>query len=1144
MHQETMTIPDAQARHDALDPERSFIVQAPAGSGKTGLLIQRYLALLPRAGSPEEITAITFTRKAAAEMRERVLDAMARAQSDVPPENSHEKKTWMLARKAVQQDDAHGWGIRENPARLRICTIDSLCAVLTRQMPVLSGFGVQPQVMADARPLYREAATDTVMDLESAADWSDALESLIRHMDNNIGKVERMIAEMLAGRDQWLRHVAGRADTRLQRESLENALCRVIESVLEKARREMPDSVATRLPSLCRFAAKNLFSTAPGSRICECLEMEAIPACIPETLGTWNGIADLLLTKDGGIRKTADKRIGFPVGPDRSAGEKTDKTVYTEKKTEFKALLAEIAHCEAFAEALNAVRLLPAPYYTEDQWHLLEALFEILKLSVAHLQLVFSKHGGVDFTEISLRAQRALGDAQAPTDLALRLDYGIHHILVDEFQDTSISQFELLLRLTAGWMPGDGKTFFAVGDPMQSIYSFREAEVGLFLKAWESGMGPHLPLQPLTLAANFRSDRGIVEWVNKAFAGAFPERSDPATGAVAYSPCRAVHSHGYRPAVRVHPVIDGGDDIVAQTVVACIHDAHRDNPDENIAVLVRGRPHLRMILPALRAEKIPYRAVEIDALGDRPVISDLTAIARALSHPADRVAWLALLRGPWCGLGLADLFVLAGEDHNAAIYEQIQNPGRLSQLSEDGRERLERVRPVLNRAMARRGRMPLRSLVEKTWTALGGPACATEGDIGDASVYLDFLEQKADGPLLIDYQIFENEVMGLFSSPDPDAGEGLQVMTIHKAKGLQFDRVIIPALEKTPMADSEKLLLWQELPEEDLSSPELLLAPIAESGGGGDPTYNYIKNLHKKKNAHEVNRLLYVAATRARRRLDLVGAVKRKSTGGPALPDRRALLYSLWPVVEESFVSACEETPPEIESFEKATDAGAEPYIRRLSRRWQAPPLPGDVSAMGKPHLSPAAEATDSDAPPFDWAGMTVRMTGTVVHKWLRVICETGVDNWDERRIAAVSEKIRAELAAGGVEKDALDKAVAMVIAALNQTLADDTGRWLLFGHYGGQCEYPLAGLVDNRMVYVVIDRTFIDPDGILWIVDYKSGTHTGGGLDAFMAQERMRYEKQTALYTALMQHKEPGRQIRRALYFPMFAGWSPWPAA
>ncbi len=1140
-------IPDAQARQGALNPEASFIVQAPAGSGKTGLLVQRFLALLSRVRSSEEIIAITFTRKAAAEMKERVLSALKRAGSDAPPETPHEAVTWALARKARAHDAASGWDLMNNPSRLRISTIDALCASLVRRMPVLAGLGMQPQIIENADPLYREAAANTVMELESAADWSDSVEALIRHVDNHIGRVEALIAAMLTRRDQWLRHVVDAADIRLQRESLEAALCGEIESALCKARAHMPAAVVRGLPGLARFAANNLFSGAPGSDICQCLEMHEIPECIPNELGTWQGIAELLLTKTGGFRKSVDKRIGFPAKAD---GDAADNAAFARQKNEFKALLEDISGCEAFAEALHGVRLIPAPYYTEEQWRLVEALFEILKLSVAHLHLVFQKQGAVDFTEMSLRAASALGGSEDPTDLALLLDYGISHILVDEFQDTSISQFELFLKLTAGWMPGDGRTFFAVGDPMQSIYRFREAEVGLFLKAWESGLGPHLPLERLRLVTNFRSDAGIVTWINDTFVHVFPEKSDISTGAVAYSPSAAVHPEGDGPAVRVHPLAEKSHDREAEIVADCIRRARHTHPAGSVAVLVRSRSHLTKILPGLRQSEIPYRAVEIEALGKRPVISDLTALTRALSHPADRVAWLAVLRAPWCGLRLEDLHALAGDESERPLYERMQEPARRAHLSGDGRARLDRVLPVLNKAMAMRGRWPLRRLVEHTWTALGGPACVKMADISDAGVYLDFLESSIDTDALIDYPAFEDALMHLFSRPDPEADTTVEVMTIHKAKGLEFDTVIVPGLERVPRGESEKLLLWQELPHEDPSRAGLLLAPIAEAGTEKDPTYTYIKTRDLEKNAQETRRLLYVAATRARKRLEVVGCVNRAANGGPALPNQRSLLHCLWPAVANTFFAALREKaeagegghadhPPVDASADVA--APAPPLIRRLCLPWEAPSLPGDVP-MESGQKAVSENGAGSEPLRFDWAGITVRMVGTIVHKWLRIICETGMDSWDEDRLSGLPVKIRADLAGIGMEQSRLADAADMVVSALRATLADETGCWLLHPHHGGRCEYPLAGKIDDRVVYSVIDRTFIDAQGVRWIIDYKSGVHRGGGTDQFMAHELVRYENQTGIYAALMKKKEPGRKIRRALYFPMFSGWCPWP--
>ena len=215
----TVVIPDLAQRREALDPRRSFIVQAPAGSGKTELLIQRYLGLLAAVDHAKEIVAVTFTRKAAGEMRERVLQALQDARAGKTGETAHEALTLRLAAAALARDQAAGWRLIDNPARLRIQTIDALCAGLTRQMPVLSRFGAQPESVEDALPLYREAAQATLALIDEDADVAGDVERLLIHLDNNSARIEDLIAGMLARRDQWLRHVHGR-----EREELEGAL--------------------------------------------------------------------------------------------------------------------------------------------------------------------------------------------------------------------------------------------------------------------------------------------------------------------------------------------------------------------------------------------------------------------------------------------------------------------------------------------------------------------------------------------------------------------------------------------------------------------------------------------------------------------------------------------------------------------------------------------------------------------------------------------------------------------------------------------------------------------------------------------------------------------------------------------------------
>ena len=404
---EARRVPDLDARLAALAPARSFIVQAPAGSGKTELLIQRYLGLLATVNEPEEIVAITFTRKAAAEMRERVLRALAQAAAGAPAESEHAQRTLELARAARAREAERGWRIADSPARLRIQTIDSLCAALTRQMPVLSRFGAQPEIVEDAGALYAEAARAAVELIDSKGPVAEHVARLLDHLDNNVARVEELLIEMLRRRDHWLRHLIAN-----ERAELEGALRAERRAALARADALLPAQERAELLALANHAQGNL-GAAP---------LAAFPDA--EDAQGWATLAALLLKKDGGWREKLDKRQGFAAG---AAGKPW--------KQRHALLIGRIADA-ALATALAEVRDLPPASYSEAQWQVLEAITELLRHAVGQLKLVFQARGQVDFTEVSQRALLALEDSAGPTELALRLDYQIRHLLVDEFQDT------------------------------------------------------------------------------------------------------------------------------------------------------------------------------------------------------------------------------------------------------------------------------------------------------------------------------------------------------------------------------------------------------------------------------------------------------------------------------------------------------------------------------------------------------------------------------------------------------------------------------------------------------------------------------------------------------------------------------------
>ena len=296
---------DLKQRRRALNPAESFIVQAPAGSGKTELLIQRYLQMLSLVNAPEEIVAITFTRKAAAEMRGRIINALEQVAYEQPAADAAAEITHSLAAQVIAQDAKQEWQLLDNPGRLRIQTIDSLTASLTRQMPILSGFGAQPETLENASELYQLAAANTLTELESGDAWSDSIAILLRHLDNDLPRVRNMLADMLARRDQWLRRI-----TKQQlREDLEASLAHLVESVLSQASQCLSSEFHAELLALLRFSAKNLQDTGSESIITSCLDIEKLPGDGAGDLDQWQAITTLLFTKEDAWRKAMNRML-------------------------------------------------------------------------------------------------------------------------------------------------------------------------------------------------------------------------------------------------------------------------------------------------------------------------------------------------------------------------------------------------------------------------------------------------------------------------------------------------------------------------------------------------------------------------------------------------------------------------------------------------------------------------------------------------------------------------------------------------------------------------------------------------------------------------------------------------------------------
>jgi ATP-dependent exoDNAse (exonuclease V) beta subunit len=1097
---------DRAARARALDPTRSILLEAPAGSGKTTVLTQRVLRLLAGVDEPEEVLAITFTRKAAAEMRERVLEAL---RADSPGSSEQARLTHELALAVRRHAERRDWALEQNPSRLRIQTIDALNHSIASRLPIAARAGGRLRVHERPQTLYRLAARRTLEDAERIPALQTDLGLLFERLDNDWGRFERLLAELLARRAHWLPLLLREAERPL-REVVEAALEQVVGEALGRAAAAVS---AGLLVEVARFAP--LHALKLGGALAMRLE-SGEPW--PEPLGAqatdlpwWQCLASLALTDAGTPRQRLTATQGFPP---ESAGAKTAAVAW----------IAALEHRPGALEALREVAELPAIELAPDDAAALEALSRILHLAAAQLDVIFREQGQVDHSYVAAAARRALTEDGEPTDLALRLGAGLRHLLIDEFQDTSNEQFELVQALTAGWEEGDGRTLFAVGDPMQSIYQFREAEVGLFLRARSVGIG-NLKLEALRLSFNFRSLPALVDWSNDQFARMFPGVDDPRLSAVRHAPSVAGRAPSTPAIIGLHRTPAGERAAEAALIAELVTDLRRRDPTGSIAILVSARQHAAPITRALLAVGIPVAGVDLEPLAEVPVVRDLAALACALDHPADRSAWLTLLRAPWCGLTLAELAVLGDRHEPLTVWELLQSEPGLETLSAPARARLERVRRVLEQAFEAAPRLRFGAWVEATWFALGGPsACRDAEELANAEAFLQALSRRAleadwSGP-----QERDELLESLYATHVEAAADAVQIMTMHRAKGLEFDRVILPGLGRRARVAGEPLLRWLDLPRARAGS-DLLVAPIPSTTGARlDPLNRYLKRLARQRSEFERVRLLYVATTRARLELHLVGQPAAKD---PQRAPAGTLLASFWPVLREGFLAAPERAAA------PAAPVDAPRLLRRLAAEWQPPTLaaPPPFSGIEVANYEPDTGVS------IDWAGETARDVGTVVHRELARLALAGGWAWKHGPPPPVPDaQLYAELAALGVAEGDLADATRSAAAAISSTLADPRGRWVLDPqHRAAASELPLSGIFEGRLVNVIIDRSFIDSEGIRWVIDFKTSSPHGDDLEAFVAAELALYRPQLEKYVALASGLGP-EPVRAALYFPRLA--------
>lgn len=1061
-----MMIADQKSRAKALNVNESFCIEASAGSGKTAILLKRYLKLWPLVNNVSEILYLTHTNKAVREMRDRVVAALKQAQTGLKPNTAFEAELYVLAVEALKADKKRGWNVMENPSQLNIMTNDAYNQRLLRSALITSSLGGNVQVAQEPMRLYERAAQNTLSELDSSIDTRQtAVATLLNQVRNNFTRAQEMLVKMLATREQWLPIIA-EASQLEAREVLEESLADAVWSLAEPVYRDI-ECFGYQIEPLLEFMKKYCDDNTKDV-------IEAYQAGITSADGMGVDalvfLADFFTTDsdDPSYRKQPNSKIGFPALKD--AGDKEEKEAIKFHRDLYKELVAYMP--SDLLVGFKLLKALPPVRYSDEEWNIMEALINVLPLAVGHLKLVFKDMGEVDFTEISSRALNLLGDEDAPDEALLKVDNSVSHLLVDEFQDTNLTQLTLIKRITCGWEKGDGRTLVLVGDAMQSIYQFRGAVVGLFASVMKLGING-LGMEKLTLTCNFRSQANVVTKTNEIFTRAMPSQMNLNTSAIPFTKVDAVKpaAGDAMEAVYFDGFSSDAKKDEAEYICSKIAELQATEPKASIAVLGRARADLVDIIARLKSENLNHIAVDIQKLKENEVVMDVIALTKSIMEENNSLAWAEFLRTPLVGLSLQDISSLAPSTRHETFLTQLQAPEKTSLLSTASREKIERLVTVVKQCHSAKYRKNTLEIVYGAFVELSGfSAVRNENDIKAVETYFEMLERF--GVHWPTYQELDACLESLYSEDVP-SNNPVKLMTGHNAKGLEFDYVFIPQAHKGSRGDDAELLANDILIDESgLITP--VLAPMVKSQKGKTTAYDFIRRFASIKRNNEAVRLAYVMATRHKRKLFITGETANNVKGKTNPVFARSSLFGIITPVMDGKVLG------------EKVDVAHEHHTQLLRRQFSsyASRLLPQSKVLAQYR---GVENINNDIlPEIDTANTWKRLVGEVIHAIVEGYSNSGCIPTPDA-LGSQRELWRMMLVEGGVAPTELFPALRHVEVCIKNIISDVDGQAILKARANATAEMSLHVMENGELCTYIVDKVY-QSNNIQHIVDYKSG--------------------------------------------------------